>query len=539
MLHLPRELASSCELTPRARFTCHSLLAVGGNLYSVIQFESPYPAVFYMMQLTTAANGALSITPGTLTPVSFAPYGGSLFMCAGSTSPWQSHLGGEESTGVNARDFAGTFNALLTTGITSAVGYNTVSLDTFSHSMRYFGIYPNALTAANVVANFDPYMYGFIHEVKVTGPGTYTAVKHLNMGRAGWEMPYVMPDNATTYLAADMSSGGFWKHVATTPGDLSSGIIYCATMTQTSATNGGAFTIAWTALTSAAVSDATALGWVNGTANGGAAQLTFDDIFTIDLPTGNVTGACNAGFTAVNTGYTYTVAGVKYYHECLKLNAANPNAAAQAAVLETNRYSAMLGCTTEFNKWEGITFSPRRKQLYTALSYWTSGGMMAATSPLNTADIGGSNDVSLPAQPCGCVYYLNVDSTYSATDMTALVCGTSQAADANGNTCAVTGVSSPDNVAMIEDFDTLIIGEDTSTHRVDFMWQYAFPNAPGTGVPSGGSLTPIFSTTLGAETTSPYWHNMGNGLVRSRQSGLACASHSLTKNWFALRNRPT
>jgi hypothetical protein len=97
VLHLPRELASSCELTPRARFTCHSLLAVGGNLYSVIQFESPLPSVFYLMQLTTAANGALSITPGTLTPVSFAPYGGSLFMCAGTTSPWQSHLGGEES----------------------------------------------------------------------------------------------------------------------------------------------------------------------------------------------------------------------------------------------------------------------------------------------------------------------------------------------------------------------------------------------------------------------------------------------------------
>jgi hypothetical protein len=30
----------------------------------------------------------------------------------------------------------------------------------------------------------------------------------------------------------------------------------------------------------------------------------------------------------------------------------------------------------------------------------------------------------------------------------------------------VNGIASPDNVAVIEDFDTLLIGEDTSSHRV-------------------------------------------------------------------------
>jgi hypothetical protein len=115
-----------------------------------------------------------------------------------------------------------------------------------------------------------------------------------------------------------------------------------------------------------------------------------------------------------------------------------------------------------------------RRQLYTALSYWTGGGMLATTSAAgvqNTGDIGGSQDIALPAAPCGCVYYLNVDATFTATDMASMVCGTSQAADANGNTCSTAGIASPDNVAMIEDFDTLIIGEDTGNHRVDFMWQ--------------------------------------------------------------------
>jgi hypothetical protein len=355
--------------------------------------------------------------------------------------------------------------------------------------------------------------YGFHHEVKISGPGAYTAVKHFSMGRSGWEMAYVMPDNRTTYLAADISGGGFWKFVATTAGDLSAGVLSCAAVTQTSSANGGAFTVNWISM--GTTNDATILNAVNGTANGGASQITFDDIFIIDLPTGNTTGACNTGFISINTAYSYTVNGVRYYNECLKLNTTTPNAAMLAATLETNRYSAMLGCTAEFNKWEGITYSVKRKQLYTALSYWTGGGMLPTTNAAgapNTADIGGSQDVSLAAVPCGCVYYLNVDATYSATDMTALVCGTSQAADSNGNTCSVNGIASPDNVAVLEDFDTLIIGEDTSNHRVDYIWQYTFPNAAGSGSPVNGTLTPIFTTPLGSETTSPYWHNMGNGM---------------------------
>ena len=45
--------------------------------------------------------------------------------------------------------------------------------------------------------------------------------------------------------------------------------------------------------------------------------------------------------------------------------------------------------------------------------------------------------------------------------------------------------------------------------RISFFYsQYTFP---ATGL-TGGTLTPIFSTMLGSETTSPYWHNVGNGM---------------------------
>ena len=357
--------------------------------------------------------------------------------------------------------------------------------------------------------------------MKVTGPRASTAVKHMSMGRAAWEMAYVMPDNKTVYETTDSSSGGFYKYVATTAGDLSAGVLSCALFNQTTpvnSPNGGAFTLSWIPMTSGPLTDATVLNWANGTQNGGQSQITFDDIFVIDLPTSATSGLCNPGFTSINLAYSYTVNGTKYYNECLKLNSANPSAAGQAAMFETQRYAAMLGCTLEFNKWEGITYSVKRKQLYTAMSYWTGGGMLPTTNTssgvANNLDIGGSQDISVAAQPCGCVYFLNVDAaTYTATDMAALTCGTPLATpDSNGNTCSPSGIASPDNVAVMEDFDTLIIGEDTGSHRVDYLWQYAFPNVSGSGSPANGTLTSIFNTVLGAETTSPFWHNMGNGM---------------------------
>lgn len=55
------------------------------------------------------------------------------------------------------------------------------------------------------------------------------------------------------------------------------------------------------------------------------------------------------------------------------------------------------------------------------------------------------------------------------------------------------------------------IGEDTGFRRNDLIWQYTFPNPPGQFTPDGGALTPIFSSMYGAESTSPFWYNLGNG----------------------------
>ena len=397
-------------------------------------------------------------------------------------------------------------------------------------------------------------------------------------------MAYVMPDQKTVYGAVDDNNAGWYKFVANTAGDLSAGTLSCAAMTQTTpaggAPSGAAFNISWISM--GATSDTAAITYVGGANGNNANQLTFSDIFSVDVPTSPTSGACNAGFTSVNIGYSYKIGSTTYYNECLQralpvshmhgcLNfvltqlcrpTVNPNMAAQAAMFETARYAGYLGCTTEFSKWEGITFSPARNQMYASLSYWTKGGAMStnliyttvttnatdtavagspsltptatvgttvtttpssnatlgnivvttvvASAP-NTADIGGSQDINMGSGDCGCVMYINMDSSYTATNMGALVCGVKQSADANGNTCTSSSLSSSDNVAYIADFDSLIIGEDTGTRRTDYVWEYTFPTVAGAGgSPAGGVLTPIFTTMYGAESTSPYWQKVGN-----------------------------
>ena len=65
----------------------------------------------------------------------------------------------------------------------------------------------------------------------------------------------------------------------------------------------------------------------------------------------------------------------------------------------------------------------------------------------------------------------------------------------------ITGIDSPDDVAMIGELDQLIIGEDTDGHVNDLVWIYDL---------TSGAMTRIASTPWGSETTSPYWHTLGD-----------------------------
>jgi hypothetical protein len=74
--------------------------------------------------------------------------------------------------------------------------------------------------------------------------------------------------------------------------------------------------------------------------------------------------------------------------ECLKLREdkwdedRSEAIAILASRLEKRRYAAYIGCNTEGRKWEGITYDPVARKMYTALSSIDSGMEVRQGPPL-------------------------------------------------------------------------------------------------------------------------------------------------------------
>jgi secreted PhoX family phosphatase len=413
--------------------------------------------------------GALSVQADSLKYISQADGFGGWVHCAGMTTPWESHLGSEEYE-PDAKSIENNLNT--TTMLTGDKNFDEVT--------KY---YWNDENNTNVSANNNPYFYGYIPEVTVDGTAstpTFNYTKHFSMGRAAWELAYVMPDEKTAYLSDDGTNVGFYMYVADTAKDLSAGTLYAAKWIQTSAQNGGAADLIWIKLGHSTDAEIKTIV---------AAEPKFSDIFT----TGTVTSdTCDTGFTFVNTAKG---------KECLQLNTGKET---EAAFLETRRYAAMLGATTEFRKEEGITFNPDDRKLYVAMSQVTK-GMSDSVGDIHVAE----------ENSCGAVYALDVldstevaydsnsnviNSTYVVKNTRAKVIGAPATYPAGSTyeayTCSVNGIANPDNVTYLAGKNTLIIGEDTGDHPNDFVWSYDI----GTE-----KLTRIVSTPYGSETTSPYW----------------------------------
>lgn len=451
-----------------------SIIQKDGRLFMVSQFECAVGAM-YGMELEQDAEGTLSVKPNTLKYISQAEGFGGWVHCAGVTTPWESHLGSEEYE-PNARAIEADLNT--TTMLTGNKNYDEVT--------KYYWADENNTNAA---ANNNPYYYGYIPEVTVDGAAAapvYNYTKHFSMGRAAWELAYIMPDEKTAYLSDDGTNVGFYMYVADTARDLSAGTLYAAKWIQTSAQNGGAADLIWIKLGHSTDAELKTIV---------AADPKFSDIFTVGTVTAD---SCDAGFTFVNTAMG---------KECLQLNSGK---ATEAAFLETRRYAAMLGATTEFRKEEGITFNPDDRKLYVAMSQVTK-GMSDTVGDIQVAE----------ANSCGAVYALDVlgdtevaydsnsnviNSTYVVKNTRAEVIGAPATYPAGSvyeaYTCSVNGIANPDNVTFLEGQNTLIIGEDTGDHPNDFVWSYDIKTK---------ELTRIVSTPYGSETTSPFWYKDING----------------------------
>lgn len=468
-----------------------SILTVGDKLFSVTHFESR-PGAMYLTELQQNANSG-ELTAISTTPIDFSGTDGLWTPCAGSVTPWGTHLGGEEYP-ADARYYF----SLEDTASASAMGGYTLLM------LRYYGVdiwtdtnSDGAIdaTMADAKAAFSPYYVGFPTEVSVAENGTATAVKHYSMARVAIELSYVMPDQKTVYITDDGTNVGFFMFIADTAGDLSSGRLYAMKWNQVSDVNGGQAEIEWIPLDSGSVTDAEVNTLIHSGGAGGT-NIQFNDIFETEEP--NADGSCpTSDFVAISR----TSLQREYPSECLRLRTGMEVAASR---LETTRYAAYLGATVELRKEEGITFDFNTNTMFVAMSAVEKG-----MEDNSSSDLGGPNHIRVPKNKCGTVYALpvaedtTIGSKYVAQRWIGLVSGSKAANTDDNNSCDKDGIANPDNVTYITGTNTLIIGEDTgSGHQNDAVWAYDR---------ASGALTRIMTTPYGSETTSPYWYSNING----------------------------
>jgi secreted PhoX family phosphatase len=464
----------SPKISRDADFT--SLHVVGSELFAVTHLESS-PGGMYLTRLTQDAGTGELVAVDTQS-IDFSAEHGLWTPCAGSVSPWGTHLGGEEyPPEARVWEEAASVGQL---GVSERDMLFYFGLDAWTDA-NSDGAPDLPLAAADAV--YNPYWYGYPNEVTLTASGA-TPVKHYSMGRVSVELAKVMSDQRTVYITDDGTNVGLYMYVADTAADLSAGTLYAMKWYQTSAEGAGAADLGWISLGHA--TDAQIEAYLD-------ADLRFSDLFEVAEPE----ETCPEGFVGVNTG--------DQGRECLKLVSGMEVAASR---LETRRYAAYLGATTELRKEEGIAHDPLTNTLFIAMSAVERGmeDLAKGEVPDDQYDALGPNDIRLPYNKCGAVYALDlasnsiVGSEYVAENMYAYVEGVPYEGDSPfpGNSCSISGIANPDNLTFIDGYATLIIGEDaTVEHQNDVIWAHDLLT---------GRLDRIFSTPYGAETTSPYWY---------------------------------
>lgn len=464
----------------------------GNTLFLVTQYEyksvnaagaAIYGTLPCPISITTLAQnpqtGALSVKYFYTLPTQAVH--GLWTTCAGSLSPWNTHLSSEEYEPdawlVMMRKAKG--SALTAAELT---GWRASHMSSANTSLsKFFEFSRNTLDAPNTPeakTTANPYHYGHVPEVTVNPDGTGSIQKHYCLGRISRELVQVMPDQQTVLMGDDYTGGALFMFIADSAGDLSSGTLYGAKMEQTSATYGGTFKLRWIKLGSASSKDIKAL----------ADSLSPKDILDVRF-----TDPSDASYTKLALdGWGYQWVKVL------------PQQAKAAAFLETHRFAAIAGVTMELTKLEGVSVNAKDKIAYFAVSRIETTMLAGPEQPATTRpDV---DDIQVAALRPGAVYAAQLsagqaDSTGAAIPSAWVptsfyvpngLLGENLATDADGNNANLLKISQPDNVKFSESMRTLFVGEDGSGHLNNYVWAYNVDTQ---------QLTKLLSTPAGAECT--------------------------------------
>ncbi|MGR9045817.1 MAG: PhoX family protein [Gammaproteobacteria bacterium] len=417
-------------------------------------FWSKLPATMSLAKLDqNKRNGSLAVVD--YRTIDFASVDGLWISCASSLSPWNTHLGSEEYEP----------DAKVRESLPAAAGSDD-DTDIASFSRYYFG----DAAAAN------PYHYGIVPEVSVRANGSTAVVKHHALGRIARELAEVMPDQRTVYMGDDGKNTGLFMFIADRPRDLSSGKLYAGKWQQTDTANGGSARLTWILLGSS--NDQEIKDMIDGD------KIKFSDIFNFSNDDPN--------------DPSYRFVDTYMGKEWLRVK---PGMEKAAAFLETRRYAAYLGATTEFSKMEGISHDPKRGRHH-------NGKAFVVISRLEKGMADTEGDIRLERNDGGAIYELEltghqldsvgnrIPSRFVAKSMNSvpeLLGGwLGGAKDDEGNRCEQDKVCGGDNIKFSPAIRTLFIGEDTSRRNNNYVWAFNVETR---------QLARILSVPMNAEAT--------------------------------------
>ncbi len=423
----------------------NGVISDGGTGYYVYSNWEDRPGSMSRTHVDNLAAGGY----GTVTldgMVDFSGVGGTWVNCFGTVSPWNTPLSSEELYFDNTADWFDPSYAYLSDPQALA-GY-------FGYPADGSGDWPN------------PYRYGYIVEITNPTDGVLANVvpnKLETLGRFSHENSVVMPDLKTVFLSDDGSGVVFFKFVADVAGDLSSGTLYGAKVTQANGVNDpseAAFAIEWIELANMTETDLeTAIASFDGTF-AEANYITDEEVCDWAESKTGTDLDCDTD-TSID---------------------ANPYADDRVAFLESRKAAVALGATGEFRKMEGVNIN------WTLASDWWNAGaadgpqayMYMAMSQFNSTMSDEEGDIQLDGSNgnCGVVYRMKLEQNAAGdvdvTTMVPAIVGGPYYAERSVNECNVNNISNPDNLVILDD-GRVLIGEDTGNHENNMIWVFDDP----------------------------------------------------------------
>lgn len=388
------------------------------------------------------ANGyQLIVREGML---DFSAVNGTFANCFGTVSPWGTPLSAEE----------------LRLGDTQEWYLQLDGPDAFA---EYLG-YPT--DGSGDWGN--PYDYGYIIELGTGGSVTAASVadvqaeKREALGRFSHENALVMPDRRTAFQSDDGNRTVFFKFVADTAGDLSSGTLYAAKVTQTpgiSDPRQAAFAIEWV-------------------------EMGHDTETNIEAYIADYSGTyAEAKYISDQQINDWAEARTGIDIDGIGGVAASPFSDDRPAFLESRKAAVALGATGEFQKMEVVNFNYEL-----ANTWWNSGTadgtqtyIYLAMSSFSASMSDTEGDIQLDGadSACGAVYRMmlvrNAEGLVDVAAMVPAIVGGPYTADPPPRRCDVENIANPDNLAVLND-GRVLISEDGSYHEQNMIWLFEDPD---------------------------------------------------------------